>query len=63
MAVDRQFKMRVSDRDRQIIQAVAQHLQRSQSDTVRIVFRELYAAIKADEAGEVKSASQEQRPA
>jgi len=63
MAADRQFNIRVSDRDRQIIQAVAQRMQRSQSDTVKTVFRELYSAIKAaDQAGEVKP-SQEQRPA
>jgi hypothetical protein len=64
MTTDRQFKMRVSDQDRQIIQAVAQHMQRSQSDTVRTVFRELYTAIKAaDQAGEIKQVNPEQRSA
>lgn len=60
MSADRQFKMRVSDQDRQYIQAVAQHMQCTQSDTVRTVFRELYQAIKAaDQAGQAKP-SQEQ---
>ena len=61
MTQDRQFKVRVSDQDRKYIQAVALHMQRTQSDTVRTVFRELYQAIKAaDQAGQVKSVSQEQ---
>jgi hypothetical protein len=64
MAQDRQFNIRVSDQDRQIIQAVAQHMQRTDSDAVRVIFRELYSAIKAaDQAGEVKPTGQEQRAA
>ncbi len=64
MTADGQFKMRVSDQDKAMLASVAKHLQRSQSDAVRTVFRELYSALQAaDQAGEVKPASQEQRAA
>lgn len=64
MTATENFKMRISPQDKAMLASVAKHLQRSQSDTVKTIVREVYLVITAaDRAGEVRSASQEQTAA
>lgn len=51
MSIDQQFKMRISQEDRQMIRDVAKHFERTQGDAIRLIVREVYAAIqeKAEE--------------
>lgn len=41
------FKMRLSPEDKQMLRAVSQHFQRTQSDTVKVMIRGLYKAMEA----------------
>jgi hypothetical protein len=53
-----QFKLRISPQEKAMLTYVAKHFQRSQSDTLRTLVREVYAIVKTKKAQEAKVNSQ-----
>ncbi len=58
-----QFKMRCSPQDRTMIEELARRLERSQSDTVRLLVRSAYAVLMDQEIKEPNPNHQEQAAA
>lgn len=50
------FALRISDRERQMIVALALRLQRSQSDAIRLLIREAFNAMSANPAADSRVA-------
>jgi hypothetical protein len=63
MLADQQFKVMVTSEDRVMIRAVAEHFRRTQSDTVRLVFRELYEVIQAKATEQPAPTKEQTNPA
>jgi hypothetical protein len=62
MLATKNFKMRVSPEDKTMLVSVAKHLQRSQSDAVKTIVREVYAVIQAEKS-ELRKPNQKQKTA
>lgn len=48
------FTMRLSPQDKAMLKSVARHFQRSQSDTLKTLVREVYEVMKAEKAEDPK---------
>jgi hypothetical protein len=54
-----QFTMRLSPQDKAMLKRVAMHFQRSQSDTLKTLVREVYEVIKTEKIEDPKLAQEQ----
>jgi hypothetical protein len=63
MLATENFTMRISTQEKLMLADIARHFQRSQSDTIKILVREVYQAIKTEKGDEPKTIQEHPSPA
>jgi hypothetical protein len=54
-----QFQMRISPKEKAMLASVAKHFERSQADTLKLLVRNTYRLIEAEQSAEKESTQEE----